>query len=212
MLNNAETLISQELSLKIDLEHLHYWMQAIRQSNDPIRTMDAFWSGQLKSKEWLITNLRKNVNKVVSVDIHGGWVGVLASMLFQSDMFITNIRSIDIDPSCEPIATMMNKGEEMVGKFRAVTADMCTVRSDADVVINTSCEHITQDQFDLWKSGMPYNSLLVLQSNNYIIDEHVRPAKSLEHFKEQCNVNVLWAGELELPLYTRYMIIGKSNE
>ena len=187
-------------------------MQAIRQSNDPIRTMDAFWSGQLKSKEWLITNLRKNVNKVVSVDIHGGWVGVLASMLFQSDMFITNIRSIDIDPSCEPIATMMNKGEEMVGKFRAVTADMCTVRSDADVVINTSCEHITQDQFDLWKSGMPYNSLLVLQSNNYIIDEHVRPAKSLEHFKEQCNVNVLWAGELELPLYTRYMIIGKSNE
>ena len=198
--------------MKIDLEHLHYWMQAIRQSNDPIRTMDAFWSGQLKSKEWLITNLRKNVNKVVSVDIHGGWVGVLASMLFQSDMFITNIRSIDIDPSCEPIATMMNKGEEMVGKFRAVTADMCTVRSDADVVINTSCEHITQDQFDLWKSGMPYNSLLVLQSNNYIIDEHVRPAKSLEHFKEQCNVNVLWAGELELPLYTRYMIIGKSNE
>jgi len=196
--------------LKIDLEHLHYWMQAIRQSNDPMRTMDAFWSGQLKSKEWLITNLRKNVDKVVSVDIHGGWVGVLASMLFQSDIICTTIRSIDIDPSCEPIANMMNKGEEMVGKFRAVTADMCTIRSDADVIINTSCEHITQDQFDLWKSGMPHNSLLVLQSNNYIIDEHIRPAKSLEHFKEQCGINVLWAGELELPLYTRYMIIGKQ--
>ena len=196
--------------MMIDTEHLHHWMQAIRQSPDPMRTMDAFWSGQLKSKEWLITNLRKNVNKFVSIDIHGGWVGVLASMLFQSDIYITNIRSIDIDPTCEPIATMMNKKEEMAGKFRAVTADMCAIRSDADVVINTSCEHITQEQYDLWLSGMPYNTLLVLQSNNYYIPEHVSIANDLDEFKTQSKINVLWAGELELPLYKRFMIIGRN--
>lgn len=195
--------------MQIDTEHLHYWMQAIRQSPDPIRTMDAFWSGQLKSKEWLINNLQKHIDKVVSVDIHGGWVGTLASMLFQSDIVCTTIRSIDIDPSCEPIATMMNKGEEMAGKFRAVTADMCNIRSDADVVINTSCEHITQEQYDLWLSGIPYNSLIVLQSNNYDIEEHVRTAYSLTEFKNQCNINVVWAGELALPLYNRFMIIGQ---
>jgi hypothetical protein len=196
--------------MQIDTEHLHFWMQAIRQSPDPMRTMDAFWSGQLKSKEWLITNLRRNVNKFVSIDIHGGWVGVLASMIFQSDIHVTHIRSVDIDPTCEPIAIMMNKKEEMVGKFRATTADMCDIRSDADIVINTSCEHITQDQYDLWLSGMPHNSLLVLQSNNYTIPEHVRTAQSLEEFKSQCNINVIWAGELELPLYTRWMIIGNA--
>ena len=185
--------------MQIDTEHLHFWMQAIRQSPDPMRTMDAFWSGQLKSKEWLISNLQKHVNRFVTVDIHGGWVGVLASMLFQSEVPVLNIRSIDIDPSCEPIANMMNKAEEMVGKFRAVTADMCNIRSDADVIINTSCEHITQDQYDLWISGVPYNSLLVLQSNNYNIPEHVRVAKNLEEFKTQCGIKVLWAGELELP-------------
>lgn len=195
--------------MQIDTEHLHHWMQAIRQSPDPMRTMDAFWSGQLKSKEWLITNLRKHVNKFITVDIHGGWVGVLASMLFQSDIPVSHIRSVDIDPSCEPIAVNMNKVEEMVGKFRAVTADMCEIRSDADVVINTSCEHITQDQYDLWLSGMPHNTLLVLQSNNYNIPEHVRIANDLDEFKTQCKINVLWSGELELPLYTRYMIIGK---
>jgi hypothetical protein len=172
--------------------------------------MDAFWSGQLKSKEWLITNLRKNVNKIVSIDIHGGWVGVLASMLFQSDIYITKIRSIDIDPSCEPIATMMNKKEEITGAFRAITANMCEVRSDADVIINTSCEHITQDEYDLWLSGHPQNSIIVLQSNNYNIPEHIRIANSLEEFKEQSSLNVLYAGELELPLYTRWMIIGKK--
>ena len=197
--------------MQIDTEHLHYWMQAIRQSPDPMRTMDAFWSGQLNSKEWLITNLRKNVKKVVSIDIHGGWVGVLASMLFQSDIYVTKIRSVDIDPTCEPIATMMNKKEEIAGMFRAVTSDMCEIRSDSDVIINTSCEHITQDQYDLWLSGMPHNSLIVVQSNNYDIPEHIRTAGSLEEFKEQSNLTVIWAGELKLPLYTRYMIIGKIN-
>jgi len=202
--------------MNVDTTHLHYWMQAIRQSNDPMRTMDAFWSGQLKSKEWLIDNLdfvvRPYINKTkLSIDIHGGWVGVLASMLFQSKLNISTIRSIDIDPSCESIATMMNKGEEIQGRFKAVTGDMCTVRSDSDIVINTSCEHITQDQYEIWLSGLPYNSLLVLQSNNYNIEEHVRTANSLEHFKEQSNINILWQGQLELPLYTRYMIIGNNK-
>lgn len=195
--------------MKVDLEHLHYWMCAIRESKDPMRTLDAFWRGQMTSKEWLIDCIKNYVDNDSSVDIHGGWVGTLASMLFQSDIPIKNIRSIDIDPTCESVATMMNKKEEIEGRFRAITADMCSVRSDADIIINTSCEHITQDQYDLWLSGHPHNSLLVLQSNNYNIPEHVRIAKDLEEFKQQCQINVLWAGELELPLYKRFMVIGR---
>jgi hypothetical protein len=197
--------------MKIDTEHLHYWMQAIRQSPDPMRTMDAFWSGQLKSKEWLITNLRPYVKKVVSVDIHGGWVGVLASMIFQSGIPCKKIRSIDIDPSCRDIAVMMNKGEEMVGMFEAITENMCDFNTDADVIINTSCEHITQEEYIKWFSAIPNNRLIVLQSNNYTIPEHSRPSYSLDEFKEQCgDINVLWSGELELPLYKRWMIIGTN--
>lgn len=194
--------------MQINLDHFHYWMQAVRQSPDPMRTLDSFWAGQMQSKEWLCIELRKHVKKFVTIDIHGGWNGVLASMLFQSNVPVTSIRSIDIDPTCESIASMMNKGEEMVGKFRAVTADMCALRSDADVVINTSCEHITQDQYDLWLSGMPHNTLFVLQSNNYEIPEHVRTATTLEEFKEQSQLKINFAGELALPLYKRWMIIG----
>jgi hypothetical protein len=172
--------------------------------------MDAFWSGQLRSKEWLIDNLNEHVHIASSVDIHGGWVGVLASMIFQSNIPVTTIRSIDIDPLCQHVATLMNKGEEIAGKFRAVTADMCTIRNDADIIINTSCEHITQYEFDMWKSGVPHNSLLVLQSNNYNIPEHVRTACDLDNFKEQCDLeHVLFAGEIELPLYKRFMVIGR---
>ena len=192
----------------IDTEHLHFWMQAIRQSENPLRTMDAFWSGQLKSKEWLIDNLSAYVHFTSDIDIHGGWVGVLASMIFQSKIPVTRIRSIDIDPECEAIATMMNKKEEMAGRFSAITSDMCDVTSNADIVINTSCEHITQLQYDDWLSNIPESSLVLVQSNNYEILEHIRIANNLDEFKEQSKLNALWSGELELPLYTRYMVIG----
>jgi hypothetical protein len=195
--------------MQVNLDHVLFWMDAIRNSSDPNRTLESFWKGQIKSKEWLLDNLCPRLPHNASIDIHGGWNGVLASMLFQKISDIKHIRSVDIDPACEDTANTMNKIEEMAGRFRAVTADMCAIRSDADVVINTSCEHISQDQYDLWLSGMPYNSLIVVQSNNYDIPEHIRTAQSLTEFKTQCNLNILWAGELELPLYTRYMIIGK---
>ena len=197
--------------MQIDLEHLHFWMNAIRLSDDPKRTLDAFWKGQIRSKEWLIENLKPFISKPARVDIHGGWVGVLASMIFQSEIPARYICSVDIDPTCEPIATMMNKPEEIDGKFRAITGDMCNVPIGGDVIINTSCEHITQEQYDLWLTKLPNNSLLVLQSNNYNIPEHVRIAKNLEEFKKQSNLkNILYSGELELPMYKRFMIIGTA--
>jgi hypothetical protein len=195
--------------MQIDLEHLHYWMCAIRDSSDPHRTLDAFWRGQINSKLWLIENLRGFVKEPVDIDIHGGWVGVLASMIFQSDLPVNKITSIDIDASCEPVAVMMNKPEEMQGRFTAITADMCDIDSTAAVIINTSCEHITQAQYEQWKNRIPKGTLVVLQSNNYNIDEHVRTATSLEHFVDQSVVDPLFTAELELPLYTRYMIITR---
>jgi hypothetical protein len=196
--------------MQIDLPHLHYWMQAIRQSPDPIRTLDAFWSGQIKSKEWLITQLAPFINKRVNVDIHGGWVGTLASMLFQSSIPVDTIRSIDIDYTCEATSTMMNMAEALVGRFKAITCDMCTIESYADVIINTSCEHITQAQYDQWLNAIPNGSLIVLQSNNYKIPEHIRNADSIEEFIAQSAINVLFSDSLKLPLYSRYMIIGRK--
>ena len=196
--------------MKIDTEHLHFWMNAIRESNNPMRTLDAFWSGQMKSKEWLIDNLEPFVTKPSRIEIHGGWVGVLASMIFQSKIPARYIASVDIDPLCQHVATMMNKIEEQDGKFKAITGDMCTVPVHGDIIINTSCEHITQEQYNTWLERMPINSLLVLQSNNYKIAEHVRLAESVDDFAEQCKIKVLWQGELQLQLYKRFMIIGKK--
>ncbi len=202
--------------MKVDLDHLHYWMQAIRQSPDHNKTLDAFWRGQLESKAWLIEKVRPFVFKnfltnKVSVDIHGGWIGVLSSMLFQSDMPIDTIQSVDIDADCESIANIMNTIEEQQGRFRALTCDMCDITPKSNLIINTVCEHLTQHQYDKWLLNIDARSLIVLQSNNYSIPEHVRTAETLEEFIEQSHLNVLWSGSLDLSMYRRYMIIGTKN-
>ena len=197
--------------MRIDLDHILFWMDAIRNSEDPKRTLESFWKGQIHSKEWLVKELGVFVGKPVTIDIYGGWNGVLASMLFHAAYPVKSIRSIDIDTKCEDIANTMNKIEYIDGRFIAVTADMCNIRSDADIAVNTSCEHITQDQYEEWLTCLPYNSLVVLQSNDYKIDEHVRIANTLNEFKDQSQLGeIFFAGEFKTQLYTRWMIIGKQ--
>ena len=197
--------------MKVELEDVAFWMDAIRDSKDRYRTLESFWKGQLRSKVWLIENLQRYISQYPSkIVIHGGWNGVLASLLFNSDIPIKHITSVDIDPNCEDLARTVNKRQEMEGRFAAFTADMTDYVYRADVIINTSCEHITQAQYDKWLSNIPEGTLVVVQSNNYFdLDEHVRCAASLEELKEQSGLDAYLAEQLDLDLYTRYMIIGR---
>jgi hypothetical protein len=186
-------------------------MDAIRNSPNPNRTLEGFWRGQIHSKLWLVKELGRYVGDPATIDIFGGWNGTLASLLFQAPYPIKSIRSIDIDPSCEQTANTMNRIEFESGRFRAITANMCNLRSDSDIAINTSCEHITQDEYEEWLTCLHNNSLIVLQSNDYVIDEHVRVAKSLDEFINQSQLStVFYADFLQTQLYKRFMIIGKK--
>lgn len=196
----------------VSIDDVLFWMDAIRNSPDRDRTMESFWKGQIRSKVWLIENLKRYVDyqKGYKVAIYGGWNGVLASLLYNSRIGMRHITSVDVDPACEEIASTMNKQHEMRGTFTAVTADMCEyVVEDADIVINTSCEHITQEQYERWLSLQPENALIILQSNNYVeLKEHVRCATNIEEFEKMSNINCLDKDQLILPKYDRFMLIG----
>jgi hypothetical protein len=205
--------------MQVDIDHVLFWMDAIRNSEDRDRTLESFWRGQVKSKMWLIDNLipfiNKENNKIV---IHGGWNGILSSLLFQSSIYIEKIISVDIDPSCEKISKTVNKIENMAGKFLSVTCNMSDydycyngkfIRPD--IVINTSCEHIDQKEYEKWLSKIPNGSIIVLQSNNYFdLDEHIRCACDLEDFESQSKILAKGKFEIELPNtgYKRFMLIG----
>ena len=200
--------------MKVDIQDVLFWMDAIRNSEDRYRTLESFWKGQVNSKVWLAKNLIGFVPvRPLNIVIYGGWNGVLASILFNSNIAIQRITSVDIDPVCEDIANTVNRRYLDQSKFTAITADMTTVIDEsADVVINTSCEHITQEQYDKWLNNQPNNATIVLQSNNYFnLDEHIRCSTDLEDFVRMSNINPYLRKTLETLKYDRYMLIGKKN-
>lgn len=203
-----------EKCLKVDIQDVLFWMDAIRNSSNRYRTLESFWKGQVNSKLWLIENLEPFVKSIPNnLVIYGGWNGVLSSLLFNSEISVGKITSVDIDPVCEEIAYTVNKRQEIDGRFSAITKDMCECDYNADIVINTSCEHITQSQYDKWINNVSLHSLIVLQSNNYFdLDEHIRCAKNLKEFEEQSKLNkILFKGKIELSNYDRYMLIGEKD-
>tara|TARA_B110000503_G_C7153153_1_gene416078 strand:- start:1188 stop:1796 length:609 start_codon:yes stop_codon:yes gene_type:complete len=202
--------------MHVDLEDVAFWMDAVRNSENPYGVLESFWKGQLKSKIWLIENLKQCINfdHPNHIVIHGGWNGVLACMIFNSSINTGLIRSVDIDENCEETANMICKRQEMIGNFRAVTADMCAYdyEFDSDIVINTSTEHITQEQYNIWLSRVPNNSLIVLQSNNYYsLPEHIRCFDTVNDFAASSGLGyILVQDTLELPMYNRFLLIGRK--
>jgi len=182
--------------LKIDIQDVLFWMDAIRNSEDRYRTLESFWKGQVNSKIWLIESLEKTLfwqPVAANIVIYGGWNGVLASLLFNTDIGISHITSIDIDPICKETASTINKRQEIEGRFTAVTADMCDyINLDASIVINTSCEHITQEQYSKWLKNQSAESLIIVQNNNYKeLDEHINCMSSLDEFKDKDRKSVV---------------------
>lgn len=176
---------------------------------------------QIASKMWLADALHEAVGpRLGRVLILGGWFGVLAAMLLHDRRFaVHEIESVDIDPSCAPVALAVNATHAREGRFAARTADMLEVdygrapadAADApDVVVNTSCEHLAA--FDRWYERIPPGQLVVLQSNDYFACvEHVNCIASLAAFRAQAPLaETLFAGERRMRRYTRFMLIGRK--
>ena len=187
------------------------------------RILDCFWRGQIESKAWLVDQLNDLLLKGPDpqvIHIFGGWYGSLAVMLFDSATFpIKFVRSIDIDPACEPIADHMNKYNEMnQWRFKAFTSGMDEWQYDHEptMVINTSCEHVDQHTYDTWFDRIPVGTLVVLQGNDFFsCEEHVRCSKDLQEFEQQSRLgDILYAGAYKTDAgsgYTRFMLIGKKQ-
>jgi hypothetical protein len=201
--------------MKVDIEDVLFWMDAIRNSNDRYRTLESFWKGQVISKVWLIENLSKYVlDKPNRIVIHGGWNGVLASLLFNSNIPIEHITSVDIDPACEEISYTVNKRYEMQGRFSAVTADMQDFEytETPNIVINTSAEHIDNLTLKKWQKQIPYGSLVVVQSNDFFeLEEHINCVNSSAELEDKLNLNKTVSSFLPTEKYYRYMVIGYKD-
>lgn len=170
---------------------------------------------QMTSKRWLVDTLHATCGgRHRKVVVLGGWIGALAAVLLHDRRFeIECAVSIDIDPRCADVARSLNATHVESGRFEARTADMRELdyaAEAADLVINTSCEHV--EGFDRWYARVPDGQRLVLQSNDYVsVAEHVNCVRDLAAFRAQAPMrDVLFEGERALRRYTRFMLIGRK--
>jgi hypothetical protein len=165
-----------------------------------------------------------------TVFLCAGWYATLATMLFESNIKLDNVRSFDVDPSCVDIAEVFNKPWFVdQWRFKGITQDIMDINynehtwqywsnannrmsypitDSPNTIINTSCEHI--ENFTEWYAKIPDGKLVILQSNNFFeVDEHVNCSIDLDDFSRQTPLNsVLYSDSLQLEKYTRYMRIG----
>ena len=189
---------------------------------------DCFSRGQLQSKLWLVNELKKLKLYLGTVYLCAGWYATLATMLFESKLEINKIRSFDIDSSCANIAEVFNKPWVLdCWKFKATTKNImdidydyhcyksikannseCELVDRPNTIINTSCEHLSD--FMGWYNKIPDGKLVIIQANDYHeIEEHVNTYNSLEEFVASAPMTtLLYKGELALPKYKRFMLIG----
>lgn len=199
--------------------------QAI-QYNANLGWEDTFTKGQMRSKQWLVEQLYAVKPSLGTLFVEGGWVGSLSYMISEHFEF-EKIRSFDIDESCSRAADLLNLSNlQEDWRFKAATRDMLDQTYDGapyevlddtgrsvqlgdspDVIINTSSEHL---DYQTWFARIPKGKLVVIQNNNFVDGKHhVNCQESLQAFEDSIQFSeLLYKGELQLDLYTRYMLIG----
>lgn len=175
--------------------------------------------GQIKSKLWLVTEIAKAVDGPLGdVVFYGGWHNFIAHLIMDQFEF-NKVTTIDLDPECHRRLGHMYGPEMEAGKFQSITADvndiqwpqqnkyiLDNVERPANIVINTSCEHMD----NTWFENLPDGTFVVLQTNDYFSNpQHSNCCEDLSVVKQKYPMqSVIYSGELDTDLYNRFMLIG----
>ena len=170
-------------------------------------------SNQIMSKEWLVDSISERLEFAIKnpkVCVAAGWYGMLADKM--RDFTNNKVVSFDIDPKCAKY------GKIMYPKVSFKTADIKDFHAGQyDVLMCTSCEHISDETLNKFLRTRKEQSLVVLQSNNYFgLDEHINCKNSLKEFIDSltyavpsAKINILNSSEKRInDKFDRYMVIG----
>ena len=205
---------------QIPMSTIEYLMQ---HANQYPKT--AYSKGQLASKSWLLQELPKvplskePIN--CTVGIVGSWIGTLVQPLLEDYPFrIERVYGFDMDPSAIELSEKLNNQYVMDNwRYKGVVVDVNTldfsnlqfetgnelINTELDVIINTSCEHMNMDWFD----SVSDNTLIVMQTNNSThFEGHINTCSDIEEMQIRYPMHTMYQGELQTPVYTRYMQIG----
>ena len=142
--------------------------------------------------------------------IAGGWYGMMAYHIRkQWPLSKLNIISADCDPMCEEYAW------ELFGDcdidFRTMDVNDEVDLSEYTAIINTSCEHMEQEDLLSIIEKKQRQTWVAFQTNNYKdLNSHINCWPTAQLFAESLGLEYVAAVEtLELKDFNRFMVIGK---
>ena len=176
--------------------------------------LDSFSPNQFVAKEKLISSVN-NLN-ILDADsevvILGGWYG---SILIPALKQVKRITLIDIDNNVVSIAK--NRLFNHYSNVDFITSDVFDKDRhgrimSADVIINTSCEHMKSMQH--LEALAHSEAYFAFTSNNmHDIEGHTNTVNNIEEFIQQLptNAKILHKDEIEDSRGTRYLLVGKLS-
>jgi len=174
---------------------------------------DALADSQIISKMWVCSWLESWFkNDKPRVWVYGGWCGILPLMMMVRGIDVTHIRLFDIDPEAVKNANNVMQAWARGWKFHAEVRDVNMImdHEDADVIINTSTEHMEDTS---WFQNIRSGKKVILQSTNQFDDDHFNRCDTLEEFQTKFPLSsTLLAGEKEFVyrdrVFNRFMLVG----
>ena len=210
ILKAISKIVGNEITEDMDLLKL---IGKISNNEDIKSIVNSVNSNQNMSKEWLVENMSERLESIVEnpkVCVAAGWYGMLADKM--RDFTNNKVVSFDIDPKCAKY------GKIMYPKVSFKTADIKDFHAGQyDVLMCTSCEHISDETLNKFLRTRKEQSLVVLQSNNYFgLEEHINCKNSLKEFIDSltyavpsAKINILNSSEKRInDKFDRYMVIG----
>ena len=185
-----------------------YGVDDLYRIKDIVHSVD---NNHWESKKWLADKLfdlyNHNAGKFY---VAGGWYGMMAYQLRQKwigrEM---NIVSADCDPMCEEYAWKLFDGYDISFKTNDVNDEEDF--SEYTAIINTSCEHMEQeDLISIIKKKDP-QTWIAFQTNDYIdLNSHINCWPTAQFFAESLQLDFLaYVDTLQMKDFNRFMVIGK---
>lgn len=164
---------------------------------------DAFRPNQMQGKAWLLDNIQ-NIDRNSKVLVVGSWLGFTSYCLYKQGF--NHITETDPDSRLELISRYINKENKALKHLNSDVNDLDV--SGYDLIINTSCEHISDNT---WFDKISPGTTVVLQSTNLKCVDHVNTVDSLIQMKMKYPLKLSYSDKLVFsPSFTRFMLIGQK--
>ena len=164
-----------------------------------------------ESKKWLADTLfdlyNHNAGKFY---IAGGWYGMMAYQLrLKWPGEEMNIVSADCDPMCEEYAWKLFDDYDI--SFKTIDINDEQDFSEYSGIINTSCEHMEQEDLISIIEKKPEHTWIAFQTNNYVdLNSHINCWPTAQLFAESLSLKyTAYVDTLQMKDFNRFMVIGK---